>query len=535
MKKVYDVVIVGAGSAGCALAARLTEDPSRSVLLVEAGHDYPTAREYPIELRHGGVMKAAMPGHPANWMYEGAVLDGSRQPVTRGKVVGGSSAINGGVFTRGLPADFEEWAAGGCEPWSFDHVLPYFTRLERDLDKTDSFHGTSGPVPVARPPESSWAPVARTFVDACRAAGFPEDADMNAPASVGVGALPMNVVDGIRVNAAIAYLEPIRTRPNLELRANTVVERLVLEGTRAVGLKARTPSGSESIFGGEVVLSMGAVQSPHVMMMSGIGAVSSLESIGIEPVHDLPGVGRNFSDHCSVTVRFEAPRTRFDPLSEPWTQVGMHFCSRPDDPSDLMLLPSSIPLNASMLHGSSLLERLKFFKVAAGGMSASKLYRQARYGWEQSITCLSMRSEPRGILRPTSSDPLQPPRIEYNYLSTETDRASIRHAVRTAVMLVRSAPYRELGARLLAPRDVDADSDSSLDAFIYANLGTALHLSGTCRMGTDISQHAVDPLCRVHGIDGLRVVDTSIMPTVVRRSPAATAIMIGERASAFFG
>ncbi|MGO8862876.1 MAG: GMC family oxidoreductase [Acidimicrobiales bacterium] len=538
MSDSYDVIIIGAGSAGCPLAARLSEDPSRSVLLLEAGPRFVGVDNLPQELRYGGVLSAMAPNHPNNWGMVATVRNGVLQPLPRGRVVGGSSVVNGTLFTRGLPEDFDRWSAEGNEAWSYERVLPYFKKLENDHDVRDEYHGTTGPVPVRRAAPAEWAPIDLAFAAACRDAGYPDDPDMNGPASIGVGALPVNNVKGIRMNTALAYLDPLENRPNLTVRGDAPVLRVLLEAGRAIGVEVMLGGQVCAIHAGEVVLSAGAVKSPQLLMLSGIGPPDELHRIGVPVVHELSLVGRRFTDHCSAVMRIRVKKRRNpvpDPTLSAWAHFGLHYTSTGSDIySDMAMLQSAIPINNTMLHGVSLVGRARMLKSAVGTMSLPKLADHVRYGWEHGITCLIMQGASRGEIRLTSSDPSANPDLLYHFLDSAADRSRMREAMRLAAALSANDAYRELGAERIAPTDDELHSDAALDRFLFAHVGASVHMASTCRMGPSPENAVVDQYCRVYGIDGLRVVDTSIMPTVVRRCPAATAVMIGERAAEFF-
>ncbi len=538
MSESYDVVVIGAGSSGCPLAARLSEDPSRSVLLLEAGPRFEGVDKLPPELRYGGVLSAMAPNHPNNWGMVATVRDGILQPLPRGRVVGGSSAMNGTLFTRGLPEDFDRWSAEGNTTWSYEEVLPYFKKLETDHDMRDEYHGTTGPMPVRRAAPVEWTPIDRAFAAACRDAGYPDDPDMNGPKSIGVGALPVNNVNGIRINTALAYLDPLGSRPNLTVQGDALVLRVLLEAGRAIGVEAVIGNQVRTVYAGEVVVSAGAVRSPQLLLLSGIGPPDELQQVGVPVIHELPLVGREFTDHCSVVLRFRVKKRSNlvpDPTRSAWAHFGLHYTSTGSDTySDMAMLQSAIPINNTMLHGVSLVGRARMLQSAVGKMSLPKLVDHVRFGWEHGITCLIMQGASRGEIRLTSADPSSNPELFYHFLDSTADRVRMREAMRLAATVVANDAYGELGAERIAPSDDELDSDTALDRFLFAHVGASIHMSSTCRMGTSPENAVVDECCRVHGIDSLRVVDTSIMPTVVRRCPAATAVMIGERAAEFF-
>jgi choline dehydrogenase len=532
----YDVIVVGAGASGCALAARLSEDRRRSVLLVEAGPRFIGVEAYPPELRYGAIFAASAPGHPNNWGFVATLRPGVRQPLSRGRVVGGSSALNGTIFTRGVAQDFDSWASAGNDVWSYKAVLPFFRKLESD-DLAGPYHGNNGPMPVRRIRRADWSTVSKAFVDACEKNGFPLDADMNAPGSIGAGSFPLNNIDGVRFNTALAYLDPIIDRENLHILAETTVRKLKLSGGRATGVLAQRGGDAIEIGAGEVILSAGAIKSPHLLMTSGIGPADELRAFGIPVIHDSPHVGKNFTDHCTVHVPLQVrgnPRMTVDPTKKAMSEAGLHYtASGSHEHSDMMLMQCVIPLNVAVLQSSTLRQRIRSVVLGARQLSWSKLKDQLFTQWDLSIAVILMQGNSRGEVRLVSDDPLDSPELHYNYLDDPEDLRRLRDGVRLTSRLIASDPYRDIHARRTAPGDDVLDSDAKLDEHLRAHVGTSVHMASTCRMGTSIDNSVVDQYCRVHGVANLRVVDTSIMPNVVRRCPHATAVMIGERAAEF--
>lgn len=545
VESVVDVLIVGAGSSGCALAARLSEDPARSVTVLEAGPTYTSIDGVPNELLRADAMAGAVPGHPNNWSMLGQLTPGNTFPVARGKILGGSSAVNGTLFQRGTPEDFAAWSEVAGDAWSYEQVLPYYRRLETDHDFDDEFHGQDGPVPVRRQGGDLLSPISSAFIEAAEGLGYPADPDKNRPGAPGVGLLPMNVVDGVRVNAAMAYILPVLDRPNLTVQGNTLVRRVVIEDGRAVGVEVASDDGGTMVIRArEVVLSAGAVKSPQLLACSGIGPRAELERLGVPVVHEAAGVGKNFIDHPDVWVGYQLDRPIPHDSRRGVFQASLNLtASESASVGDLEILCRSSSLAAVMFGPGTTLwqfvrERLRHPRqslAAFRGIPLRTIVQQIRQRHDYILFCGLQQGLSRGELRFTSSDSAEQPEIHYHYCSDPEDRRRMREVVRVAVSILQSAPFRALGATITAPVQADVDDDQALDAWIRSSLRTAFHTVGTCRMGpASDPASVVDERCCVHGVEGLRVVDVSIMPVITRRGTAATAIMIGERAAEFF-
>ncbi len=506
----YDVIIIGAGSAGCVLATRLTEDPQRSVLLLEIGPDYTTLEQYPDDLKYGYDQTASAVDAPHNWSFVGIPTpqQGASMPVPRGRVVGGSSAINGQVFLRGVPEDYDNWAALGNDEWTFRQVLPYFRKAETDTDIRDDFHGSDGPIPVRRHKRDTWLPAQAAFYEACLAADFPADPDMNHPDSMGVGPIPMNNPDGIRMSTALTYLNPVRHRLNLTVKAQVLVRRLLLTGKRVTGVEVESGGERFVVEAAEVILTAGAIASPQLLMLSGVGPAEHLRSLGIPVLHALPGVGQNLRDHPNVRVPVRVKDDfPLDPKA-PRTQLALRYTAQgSSDRNDMQILQSSFssPIGGDPLQA----EGIRF-------------------------TCILELAVGAGALQLASTDPTVQPRLDYRYLEDPWDRQRLRDAVRLCARLLEHEAYQDIVAERLEPSEQDLASDDALDDWLLHHVTTTQHISGTCKMGPASDPLAVvDQHCRVYGLTGLRVADASVMPDVIRANTNATTIMIAERVADF--
>ena len=507
----YDVVIVGGGSAGCTLATRLSEDPNRSVLLPEAGPDYPDPELLPDEIKFGSNNGASEVDSPFNWSYEarGSARQSRPMDIARGKVIGGSGSINGQVFLRGVPEDYDRWASWGNDEWSYINVLPYFRRQETDTDISDDFHGFDGPIPVRRHRRENWLPLQEAFVQACTEVGYAEVYDHNHPDSTGVGPFPMNNPNGVRMSTALTYVNPNRHRLNLTIRANVRVQRILFEtgstgSPRAVGVEVESGGETFQIEAEQIVLCAGAVASPQLLMLSGVGPAAELGDLGIAVVKDLPGVGKNLRDHPLVPVRVKVKDDfALDPDAPRIQTVLRYTASGSDTRNDMQIFPSS-------------------FSTPLGGDP---------YDNEGiRVTCMMELAESAGELTLQSTDPDVQPHIDCRYLEADWDRERMREAIRIVLRLLDHEQFRDIYDGLISPTEADLVSDDALDNWMLREVCIGQHLSGTCKMGPDSDPMAVvDQHCRVHGIESLRVADASVMPDVIRANTNCTTIMIGER------
>jgi choline dehydrogenase len=527
----WDVVIVGGGSAGCVLANRLSADPSRRVLVLEAGRTdwwfdpfihMPAALTFPIGSRF------------YDWRYESEpepFMNSRRIYHARGKVLGGSSSINGMIFQRGNPLDYERWAADpGMETWAYANCLPYFKRMENCTAAAadDPWRGHAGPLTLERGPASS--PLFRAWFAAAEEAGYPPTSDVNGYRQEGVAAFDRNIRHGRRWSASQAYLRPVRRRPNLSVRTLAFVNRVVVEGGRAVGVEvARGRSGgTERIDADEVILCGGAINSPQLLMLSGIGPADHLRELDIDVVADLPGVGDNLQDHLEVYIQHAStqPVSMQPAATQKWRRpfIGAQWQLLRSGPgaSNHFEAGGFVRSNNDVAYPNLMFHFLPLAIRYDGSSGAPGHGYQVHVG--------PMYSDARGTIRLKSANPREHPALRFNYLSTSQDRREWVESIRVARRILGQPAFAEYDGGETSPGSA-VETDEEILAWVAHDAETALHPSCTARMGTD-PLAVLDPLTmRVHGVGGLRVVDASAMPYVTNGNIYAPVMMLAEKAA----
>jgi choline dehydrogenase len=521
----YDFVIVGGGSAGCALANRLSENPEHRVLMLEAGR--PDAW-WDVLIHMPAALALPLGSRFYDWGYVSEpepFMDDREIYHARGKLLGGSSSINGMIFQRGNANDYDGWAARpGLENWSYAHCLPYFKRMESAADGDDVFRGREGPLFIER--GRAEGPLFDAFFAAAREAGHAETKDVNGANQEGFGRFDRTIHNGKRWSAARAYFHPVKGRPNLSVRFRAFATKILFEGRRAVGVEFSTTRGTERIRAKEVISCGGAINSAQLLQVSGLGPATLLREFGIDVVHDLPGVGENLQDHLEVYVQHRCLK----PVSmapnvlwrwRPWiglqwlwgTGPGMtnHF-----EAGGFIRSHRDAPYPNLMIHFLPLAIRYDGTIATRG------------HGYQLHIG--PMLSDARGSLRIRSADPRVPPRLRFNYLSTDQDRREWIDTIHCAREILGQPAFREFDGGEISPGPKVKTNDEILQ-WVAREGETALHPSCTCRMGTD-PLSVVDPESfRVHGVEGLRVVDASVMPTITNANIYAPVMMIAEKAA----
>jgi choline dehydrogenase len=522
----YDYIIIGAGSAGCVLANRLTKDGKHRVLLVEAG-----PKNKALSLKIPAAMLKNLQSTKYNWAYQGEPepgLGGRTITHDRGKTLGGSSSINGLCFIRGHALDFEGWRQAGCEGWGYADVLPYFKRLENYSDGGNEYRGSDGPLGVHRPVPKN--PIYKAFVDAGHDAGYPVTDDICGYRQEGFGVFDMSIDKGERNSTARAYLEPVRSRQNLTVITDTQVQKILFEGMETKGISYRKGNGdvTKAYAFKEVILSAGAVGSPQLLMLSGVGPASHLKEIGIPVITDMPGVGQNLNDHPDFVLKFRClepvsiwPQTRFIGR----TMAGIRWLLRRDG-----ICASNQFETVACVRSAAGVEypdiQLTVSPAAVDDQTWQPLPEHAFQ-----IHVGLMRNFSRGNITLRDANPVTPPRILANYLKDPRDRDLLRKGIRLVREIADQPSFKPLCGEEIYP-GATVQSDNELDICLEEKINTQWHLSGTARMGDSNNREAVvDSQGRVHGLLGLRIVDASIMPAATNGNTNSPTIMIAEKLS----
>jgi choline dehydrogenase len=517
-----DYIVVGAGSAGCVMAARLSEDPGTKVVLLEAGG--PDRNPWiHIPLGYGKTITDPR----VNWCYETEPdLNGRRFFWPRGKVLGGSSSINGLVYIRGQAQDFDHWRQLGNAGWSFDDVLPYFKRAEDKISGGDELHGQGGPLAVSD--VHDYDPISKAFIKSALDLGFPRNNDFNGRVQEGVGYYHLTTRNGRRCSTAVGYLRPAMKRPNLQVITHALSERIVLQGKRAVGVMFRQGGESRTVTARrEVIVCGGAINSPQLLLLSGIGPAAHLAEHGIAVQHELPGVGQSMQDHyqARIVLKCTQPITVNDIMMSKYRMVttGLDYLLRRKGP--LTIAAAQAGLFAKTRRELETPDVQFATVIFSADRPAEGLHKFSGF----SLVVYQLRPESRGELKLKSADPAMPPAMHPNYLATETDRRTIVDGLKLSRRLLETPDMRHFIAGEYIPGE-DVQTDDELLDYAKQYGGTVFHPTSTCRMGSDTMAVVDAELC-VHGMERLRVVDASIMPAVVSGNTNAATIMIAEKAA----
>ena len=523
----FDYIIVGAGSAGCVLAARLSEDPTVSVALLEAG-----GSDNSLLIRMPTALSIPMNMPKYNWGFESEPeegLDGRRLDCPRGKVIGGSSSINGMAFVRGHACDIDEWETAGASGWNYASCLPYYKRMENWYHGPSRYRGGDGPVGVNAGNDMRLNPLYQAFIDAGQDAGYPFTADFNGYQQEGFGQKHMSIAEGRRASASRSYLDPIRRRPNLKIIPRVTVDQVIMEGDRATGVSYRTAGRQMNIFtNGEVILSAGSIGSPTILQRSGIGPAQVLENAGVPVRIDSPGVGANLQDHLEVYFQYECTQPVSLNRELSWWRKG--------------LIGARWVATHKGLGATNHFESCGFIRTRAGLKSPNVQYhflpgamrydgRAAFAGDGFQVHVGPNKPQSRGHIAIRSDNPFEAPSIRFNYLQHEQDKQDWRDCIRLTREILQQSSLAPFRGNEIQP-GFDVESDEAIDRWVKANVESAYHPSCSVKMGADNDPMAVlDEQCRVRGAKGLRVVDSSIFPTITNGNLNAPSMMVAERAA----
>ena len=504
------------------LANRLSANPEISVLLLEAGSDYQDYESIPEEIKNGDTRYGESPDSIHNWALRGTITEEQGQiHVAQGKVIGGGGSINGQAMQRAFPEDFDLWESLGNEEWAAHKVLPYYRKMETDSDIRDDFHGTDGPMPVRRRNKGLDTGLQHAFHTSVTDAGFPTVSDTNGPNPAGIGVRPTNNVNGIRVSPAMAYLNPVRHRLNLTVKGQVYVKQILFENMTAYGLEAE--SGGEPFFveADKIILSCGAIRSPQLLMLSGIGPKDQLEEFEIPLIHSSPGVGKNLMNHLSAQITFKVKDSVPMELDPDGADFEFHYTSDGSSEKNDMVLKTSTVIDprAERVQGV----RTKFI---TGEVPPERVAR---------LSCQLGLPTGSGYVKLASSDPNDQPEFNYCYLQHPDDARRVREGIRKGIDLLDSEAYKSVIDYRISPTDDVLNDDKMLDLWIRETVGTARHVSGTCKMGPNSDPQAVvDQYGKVKGMSGLWVIDASIVPKIPRSGGIyPTVMMMAEKLSEY--